>query len=265
MLKNIGKYAGVLAGLGFLLASVSLISAQTTAKEKLEIMEQRKIQALKNFATTTAKQKLEEIEKQVEEKKQNLEKIREEAQTKIKEVRGKAQNKIREIRDEQKKKQAEQIENQFTHLNKVWTDHFTQLLNKYEAVLQKIKNRADKAAANSIDVSEVDAQIKKAETAITAARTAVETQAKKTYTVDITAVNSGIATTTNAVGQNQLIKNLKEQFKAVKTQLEKDLKALRDGLMKNAKDAVHSAFQTLAKIPKVDEEKEIKATSTPSQ
>ncbi len=156
---------------------------------------------------------------------------------------------------------AEQIVNQLERLNKVWTDHFTNVLNHLDTVLQKIKTRADKASANSQDVSGVNAAIQAAETTISNARSAVEAQAKKTYTVDLTAVNSGIATTTAATGQNQLVINLRAQFKVVRDQLMKDLFGLRDGLMKDSRLAVQNALQLLSKIPKVNEEPV--ATSTP--
>lgn len=216
MFKDIGKYAGLAAGIGILLASVSFGLAQTQ----------------KSASPASA------------------------------EARERVQNKLMEIQDRQKQKLAAQIANQFDHINKVWTDHFTNVLNRLEAILEKIKNRADKAAANSQDASGVDAAIKNAETAILTARAAVETQAKKTYAVDLTAVNSGIATTTTAMGQNKLIINLRAQFKTLRDQLREDLFELRDGAIKDSRTAVQDALQALTKVPKVDEEPV--ATSTPS-
>jgi hypothetical protein len=271
MIKNIGKYAGLAAGIGVLLGSASFVLAQTqksptpasvtTTNQNAASIEQRKIQALQNIATTTVKKIIESAVKTSGEAMQNLEKIRVEAQEKIKQTVEKAQQKITEIRDEQKQQQALQIANQLDHLNQQWTEHFTQVLNRLEVILEKIKNRADKAAANANDVSAVDAAISAAETAISNARAAVETQAKKTYTVDLTAVSSGIATTTTTAGQNQLIINLRAQFKTLKDQLEKNLTSLRDGLMKDARTAVQKALEELIKVPNVDVEPTATSTS----
>lgn len=268
-IKNIGKYAGIICGIGLMLLSVSFAFGQspgnlsaTPTKKQMEAMELRRIQALQNLATSTIQQKLENLQKKADEMRQNLEKIRNEAQARIKQQKEKLEEKINEIRDKQKQKMAQQIEKQLDHLNQIWTEHFTNVLNRLEAILEKIKTRADKAAANGQDISEVDAAIKKAEAAIAAARTAVETQAKKTYTADLTAINSGIATTTTPAGQDQLIKNLRAQFKALREQLMKDLFGLRDGVIKDSRKAVHDAFQALSKVPKVDEEPT--STSTPS-
>lgn len=267
-IKDIGKYAGITIGIGILLLSAFAFAKDSgksltlTANKKLETVGQRRIQALQNLATSTIKQRLEDIQKKADEAKQNLEKIRDEAQAKMKQAKEKLEEKMNEIRDKQKQKMAQQIEKQFDHLNQVWTDHFTKVLNRFDAILEKIKTRADKAAANGQDVSGVDTLIKTAETTISNARTAVEAQAKKTYTVDLTVVNSGVATTTTPTGQDQLIKNLRAQFKTLRDQLMKDLFGLRDGVMKDSRNAVQDALQALSKVPKVDEEPV--ATSTPS-
>ncbi len=262
--KQIGKYskyAGVGLGIGALMLAVFAFAEDTGNNAKPLISPKPK--AFANFSTTTAKERLEAVKERASEAAGNLEKIRERAQGEVKQVREKLQEKMGEIRDKQKQKMAEQIVNQLERLNKVWTDHFTKVLNHLDTVLQKIKTRADKALANGQDVSAVNTAVQAAETAISKARSAIETQAKKTYIVNLTAINSGIATTTTAAGQNQLVINLRAQFKTLKDQLMKDLFGLRDGLMKEARTAVQNALQLLSKVPKVNEEP--KATSTTSQ
>jgi DNA repair exonuclease SbcCD ATPase subunit len=268
--KDSGKFAGIICGIAVLLVFIPAL-AQSNAgntppvpatKQKLQEIEQRRIQAIKNFATTTAKQRLEAVEQKNTQAAEKIKALREQVQEKIKNVREKVQQKITEIRDKQKQRQTQQIIKQLEHLNQVWIDHLTKLLNHYDAVLEKIKTRTDKAAANGNDVSAADAAIQAAKTAILSGRTAVETQAKKTYMPDLTAVNSGVASSTTPTGQNQMIKNLRDQFKTLKEQLQKDLFDLRDGAIKNARTAVQNALQALSKVPKVDEEPA--ATSTPS-
>lgn len=255
-IRRYSKYAGAGLGIGALMLATFAFSQNTG---NLLISPKTKIPA--NFSTTTAKERMEAAQKRASEAVKNLEKIREQTKIKIQEAREKIQQKVTEIRDKQKQKLAEQIVNQLERLNKVWTDHFTNVLNHLDAVLQKIKTRADKTSANNQDVSVVNAAAQAAETAISNARSAIETQAKKTYTIDLTAVNSDIATTTTAIGQNQLIINLRAQFKTLRDQLKKDLFGLRDGLIKDARTAVQSTLQALNKIPKVNEEPV--ATSTP--
>jgi hypothetical protein len=67
-------------------------------------------------------------------------------------------------------------------------------------------------------------------------------------------VSSGVATTTTTAGQNQLIINLRAQFKTLKDQLKKDLTSLRDGLMEDARSAAQKALEELSKVPNVDAE-----------
>lgn len=248
-IRRYSKYAGVSLGIGALMLA-TFAFAQNTGKSL--ISPKTKIPA--NFSTTTAKQRLEAAEQRAKEAVQNLEKIREQTQIKVQATHEKIQQKMAEIRDKQKQKLAEQVVNQLERLNKVWTDHFTNVLNHLDAVLQKIKTRVDKASANSQDVSAVNAAVVAAETAISNSRAAIEVQAKKTYTVDLTAVNSDIATTTTASGQNQLMINLRAQFKTLRDQLMKDLFGLRDGLMKDSRLAVQTSLQLLSKISKVNED-----------
>lgn len=252
-IKSVSKYIGFLVGLVFLLFS-AFTFAQANSSSYSNV---------RNFKTyTTLQQKLEAAQERASTTIQNLEKIQQQAQNKIQQVQTKVQEKITEIRDQQKQRLAQQIVNQFDHINQVWTNHFTQLLNQYDVILQKIQNRADKAAANNSDVSTVNSAIQAAQTAIVNARTAVETQAQKTYTVNLTAINNQITTTSTAAGQNELIKNLKSQFQSIKDQLHKDLFALRDGAMKDARTALQNAFQALSKIPGVDKEPKTTSTST---
>ncbi len=249
-MKNIGKYAGVMCGIGLILFLVVFALAEDAN--------------VNNNATSTNKREklMEEAKQRAENANEKLKKLREEVRKKIEQKREEVQQKIAKIKDEKKKQQAEQMEKQFDHINQIWTDHFSKLLNHYDAVLQKIKTRTDKAAANGQDISTVNTAIQNAEAKIIAARTAVATQAGKTYTIDVTAITSGVASSTTTTGQDQIMKNLRAQFKAMKEQLRKDLFTLRDGAIKDTKAAVKNALQALSKVPKVDEEPT--ATSTPT-
>lgn len=186
---------------------------------------------------------------------QQVKQMREQAQTQVKQVKTNLDQKIAQIKDQRKKTIAMNLSGQFDHINQVWTDHFTLILDKLDAVLQRVKSRAQKAADNGHDVSAVNTAVQGAESAIAAARTAVANQAKKTYTVDVSSMTQETSSTN---GQTKLNSDLKIKFKEVHNQLQNDLTALRDGVIRDARTAVKSALQALAGVPGVDEEPEPK-------
>jgi len=199
--------------------------------------------------------RLEELRKQADQRAQKaneqIQKHRDEAQAKIKDRRDDLREKIGRIKDEKKQEAASKIANQMEHINQVWTNHFVNVLDRLDAVLQKIKSRTEKAVANGTDVSSVNTAIAGAETAIASARTAVAAQAQKTYVVDMTSVTQDTSTT---AGQNSLMGELRKKFKDLRDQLFGDLTALRDGAMKDARTAVHDVLKTLSQLPNVDKE-----------
>lgn len=198
---------------------------------------------------------LEEFRKQAEERAQKIseyvQKERDEAQGKVKERRKDLREKIGRIKDGKKQEAANKIASQMEHINQVWINHFINVLDRLDGVLQKIKSRVEKLASSGTDVSSTNAAIVKAEIAIATARTAVAAQAQKTYVVDITIMTQNTSTTAE---QNSLVGDLRKKFKELKDQLFADLTALRDGVMKAARIAVHDALKTLPKSPNVDRE-----------
>lgn len=177
--------------------------------------------------------------------------VREQVKDHLEEVKERVQEKVSQIKDKAKRAAAEKITVKFEHINEVWTNHFDNVLDKLEDALEKIKSRRDKALVNGEDVALVDAAIEEAEDSIDEARLAVNAQSQKTYVVDVLAVDDATATESS---QQNLIKELKEQFTLLRNQLFSDLMGLRDGPMKNAKAKVHDALQALSQIPHVDEE-----------
>lgn len=166
--------------------------------------------------------------------------------------REEAKQRISGIRDKKKQELALKLANQFEELNKKWTDHFIQLLERYEAVLVKIQERTDIAATNGKDITAVNSAIQSADTAIENARTAVVAQSAKAYVLDASALANTTATAT-ASGQDKLLKSLRTEFQTLHRALFKDLYALRDGVMKNARSSVREALRALSQIPKVDD------------
>lgn len=176
------------------------------------------------------------------------------------EMRQIAQDRIVAIQDKVKQKLAQNLSSIFDRLNQVWTQHFSQLLDRYAAILQKIQDRANAAAASGKDVTATNTAIKAAQVVITNARTAVAVQAAKTYTFELSATSTVVTAATSTLrGQGQIIRELQTSFKALRKQLFADLFALRDGPMTDTRTAVQSALQTLGQIPGVDQ---VNVTST---
>ena len=181
---------------------------------------------------------------------QRIEELRTKAQENIKEKREAVKVKMRQIKDTTKQTATDRILNQMEKLNQVWTNHFTNVLDRLDAVLEKIKSRKDKASANGKDVSLVIEAITKAEASIDAARVALEIQAQKTYVVDPATISQETAT---QEGQNNLISDFRTQFKALRELLFGDLTSLRDGAMKDARDSIKDVVKILSEIPGVDD------------
>jgi hypothetical protein len=164
--------------------------------------------------------------------------------------REKVKQRLSEIKDGAKQRLALQLSGQFDDLNKTWTDHFSSVLDQLESVLQKTQDRATNAAGAGKDVGSTTAAIQVAHTAITTARDAVAVQAAKSYALATTTIPTTATSTPN--GQDRIIQALRTSFKALHTGLFKDLFALRDGPMKDARKAVHNALQTLTGVYRVN-------------
>ncbi len=117
----------------------------------------------------TVKAKRAELEDQIKTKREDL-KVR-----------------LEKIKDEGKKQIVERIDKQIDALNDKMMRHFSSVLDKLEEMLVRINERADKVfAERGFDVSMVRSAIDKANATIASARSAIEIQSGKTYTITIT-------------------------------------------------------------------------------
>lgn len=249
MNKKIGKYIVAICSVGILLSAGVFVFAQgsntadntqnTTLGQNLKV---------KNSET------LKQVQDRIQQGLQQVKQLREQAQVKVQQIKEKVQQKLTKIKNQQKQQLAKKIANQLDHLNEVWTDHFIQVLDHLDLVLQKIQTRTDKAASNGKNVTAVTSAIQTAKTAITTARTSVTAQAQKTYTISDTTIDAGVTSAATTAGQEKIMQNLRAQFKTIKDQLQKDLFALRDGVIKDARTAVQNVLQELIKIPGVNQE-----------
>lgn len=204
----------------------------------------------------------ERMEATREEAKTRVKAVREEAKERMTEKREKASKRLADIQDKTKRQMAEKVARQLEKLNATWTDHFMDLLNRYDEVVEKMQDRANAAAGKGKEVTVANATIELARVAIENTRTAVTAQAAKVYTLDATVVTVSTSTTTPD-GQGELMQGLRKAFQEVHRTLFADLFALRDGPMKNVRRAVQDALQALGKVPKVDDNDDDEtATST---
>lgn len=149
-----------------------------------EINERREELKVKN------RENREELKQRTEERKEELkarvEEKREELKDRIEQKREELKERLETIRDERKKEVVERIDRRMDELNERLLDHFLNVLDKLGDVLVRIAERADSAEERGVDVSAVRTVIDEANGAIAAAKSAIEAQAGKTYTIQIT-------------------------------------------------------------------------------
>jgi len=172
---------------------------------------------------------------------------REELKSKIEQLRERLKNQLREkIKNEAKEKIVDRVYQRINELNERMTNHYLNVLEKLEKILERIESRTAKAKLNNLDVSKVEEAINEAKVAILKAKEAVKNQAEKIY-------------------QPPEITNdetLKTKIGNLRQQLHNDLKSV-ESLVKQAREAVRKALVLLAQINKVDEFEVPEITPTP--
>jgi exonuclease VII large subunit len=136
---------------------------------------------------------------------------------------------LAKVKDEKKKQTVERIDNRFEALNEQWTNHFLDVLDQLENILEKITVRLDEASQKGFNVESARVSVQKAVVAIKEARDAVKVQASKSYKITVTSES-----------------RLRADVKSVRDQLNKDLTGVREKV-KMARDAVHDVAVELAK------------------
>lgn len=199
----------------------------------------QKIQTFRKEAVEQFQKQRKEAKGQIEQKREEvksaIEARRAELKTTIEEKRQELKDRLRTVRDERKKQVAERLYTNLNTLNERITSQFLEKLNQVEDVLSRVKTRADKAEANGLDVSSARTAIEAATKAISDARTTIQNQAGKMYTISVT-------------DETMLRKNVQ----TTRDQLHKDLAVVRDAV-KATRDAVRTAAVALAQIPRVNE------------
>ncbi len=139
---------------------------------------------------------------------------------------------LRKVKSAEKKNTVDKISEELIALNNRKLEQFEKSLKQLESVLSRTLEKAEKRAQKGFNIDNVKAAVDAARVEIAASRTAIEAQKSKTYKID-------------AVADDKL----KEAVKKVRKTLHADLKIVQDSV-KKAREAVHEATKTLAKIRK---------------
>lgn len=185
------------------------------------------------------------IQEAREEFKSRIEAHREEMKKLMETRREELKAKLAAFKDGKKAEIAERVDEAFGDINARWIESFTNSVNRIEGVLDAIGSRTDKAEAAGKDVTAVRAKIETAHGAIDAARAAIEAQADKDYTLE---VSSEATVKTDASG--------------TRTQLRTDLETVRKAV-RAAYDATKAAAAALKAVPGIGDV-ELAASSTTS-
>lgn len=207
------------------------------------------VQRLRESARDTIEVRREDFKKQAEVQreqfKKDVESARESAKKQLEQKREAAKKAIEDIKDERKKEAIKRIDINFTKLNKRMVERYSANLEQLDRVLVNIDLRTDKAQARGLVVTSVHAAIVSASTSIASARAAVVVQSGKTYAVMITSSTTA-----------------KAEISAIRDLLKNDLRAV-EAAVKAARNAVHTAATTLAKVPRIGENEPVATSTTP--
>jgi hypothetical protein len=147
------------------------------------------------------------------------------------------QNKIQLLKDEKKREVVVRIDNNLNNLSSRFTEKWSETLDKLDEWTIKIIDKIAVESANGKDVTNANATINEAKSAMLSARTAIESQLEKTYPVAITTEE-----------------NLKSDVSAVRTRLNTDLKSIKDSIQEAHKSVVNALveFNKIIKSVEID-------------
>lgn len=134
------------------------------------------------------------------------------------------------IKDADKKARVQKLDTLIADANTKRVQAITDQLNKLDQIVTKLVAKSTALKAGGVDTTSVDSLISAAQTAITAAKTALQTQASKQYVI-------GITTETN----------VSSDVGRTRSQLESDLSLLKNTVIV-ARQSVAKAISALAQL-----------------
>ncbi len=208
-----------------------------------------RVQDVAPQAVQELRAKQQELRENFEERRIEFREALEEKKTELRERLEQKKIEIRErvqafIADEQKQVIVERVYDQVNALNERLTGHYTEILDKLDAVLSGVLSRAGKAEAVGRDLSAVRSAVAEAQNMLVAARALVAEQAQKSYSFEI----SSEETLRSDVGEARNL--LREDLESVKEKI------------REVHSAIREAAVSLAQVPNVDDI-EIEEETTP--
>jgi len=191
-------------------------SSTTSATNRLQ---NRLEQTIQETNQSEEQQVRETTKEQFQQNLQNQKQIQEQLRNQFKE-------KLQQIKDLRKQKILEKIDQSLANINRRWTTHFTNVLNRLTKILEKIQNR--KEAQNN---PAIQAKIQTIAQQIQTTKTAVTNQAAKEYTLQITTEEK-----------------LGEAVQKAHESLRSDLQALRDQI-KDIRESIRNLLLELKQNP----------------
>lgn len=180
-------------------------------------------------------ERLQEIKEERERIRQEIRERKEEASAAAKLKREELKERLTEIKDTRKRLTIQRIDLNLFAVNEKWVNHWNRALTRLSELLVKIQTRTDKAEAAGYDVDNINLAIIDAQSAISDAQNAVNTQVGKTYVIEIEDEGS-----------------LGSSVSLVVHQMRDDLKDTREYIV-SARDKVKEVLKLLKTIRNIDE------------
>lgn len=186
---------------------------------------QAEVEAKRAALEAEVKAKRTALEAEIKTKRANL-------QTEIQAKRDELKTRLEGVKDEVKKTIVTNVNARLVAINKTMTDNWSSALERLTAIVVKVSARADVAASAGADVGAIRSGITAANDAIAAAQLAVDAQAVKTYTINVTTEDK-----------------LRASVQAARQAMYDDLAKVRAAVVA-AREAVGTAIKALTALPR---------------
>lgn len=158
---------------------------------------------------------------------ENVQERLEAAKERVIQNRVRLQNQLQLIQDENKRRIVANIAERIENRNEYWVMHWNNVLERLSSILAKIEDRTDRAQQAGLETADLTQTIRSAQTAIADAQTAVNNQASKVYSINITDETT-----------------LREDVQEIIDQYKADLETVQSAI-RAARTAVQDCFEAL--------------------
>lgn len=188
------------------------------------------------YATETNIKTRDQIREELQEKREALVQIREEVQQKRTETREEFRERLAGLQDQRKAALVSRLSERVDTVNEKWVMTWSAALDRMTELLAKVETRTATLEGEGYNVVEVKTAIEVAKVSLADAKTALDAQAVKDYTITITDEP-----------------NLRNDVSEVVKQLRADLQIVRDEI-NQARADIRSAIELLTEIVQTENE-----------